>query len=61
MRQISRGCLVLLEGLDGCGKGLQAKLIVAYLQSLGLKVLPMQEPGSTLHGLACRALLKYPQ
>ena len=39
-----RGKFLVLEGIDGCGKGTQLKLLVKYLESNGKKVYVTEEP-----------------
>ncbi len=47
-----RGCLLALEGIDGCGKTKQAELLAASLDAVLTR-----EPGATELGLALRHLL----
>lgn len=49
-----------LEGIDGCGKSVQARLLVAALQQEGHAVHHLREPGSTPLGEALRTLLLAP-
>lgn len=46
-----------LDGPDGCGKSLQTRLLVEWLQEQGQPVLHVREPGSTPVGEALRGLL----
>ena len=48
---------VALEGADGCGKTVQARLLAAWVQGLGHQVVHLREPGSTPVGEALRAVL----
>ncbi len=43
----ARGCLVSLEGIEGCGKSTQAALLRDWLEARGLPVLLAREPGGT--------------
>ena len=40
----SRGVLLALEGVDGCGKSTQAELLAAALRARGLEVVLTCEP-----------------
>ncbi len=51
----ARGRLIALEGIDGCGKSTQARILVSYLGAVGTF-----EPGATTLGSALRALLLDP-
>lgn len=50
-----RGRLIALEGIDGCGKSTQARILAASLGAL-----PTHEPGATALGRALRGLLLDP-
>ncbi|MEK7414061.1 MAG: dTMP kinase, partial [Planctomycetota bacterium] len=52
--------LIVLEGLDGCGKSTQATLLVERLQRTGKTVLRLREPGGTRLGEAIRTILLDP-
>ena len=47
----------MLDGPDGSGKSTQAKMVAAELQSRGLKVRALREPGGTALGELVRGLL----
>jgi len=47
---MGKGYFITLEGIDGCGKSTQAKLLYQRLQEKGYQVLLTREPGCT--GLA---------
>lgn len=60
-----RGRLVVLEGIDGCGKTSQLQALAAWLPTsgllpLGAEVRTTREPGGTPLGLALRQLLLHP-
>jgi len=55
------GALITLEGIDGCGKTTQARLLVQWLRGHGYHVLPTREPGGTEPGDKLRELLLSPQ
>jgi dTMP kinase len=53
-----RGSFVVLDGVDGCGKSTQARLLVEALSAAGsVPPLHVREPGSTRVGEALRAIL----
>ena len=43
----NRGMFISLEGVEGCGKSTQAKLLAEYVAGLGYSVTPTHEPGGT--------------
>jgi dTMP kinase len=60
-----RGCFLVLEGIDGCGKTTQLERLRAWLPSSGLmppgaELVVTREPGGTGLGLALRQLLLHP-
>ncbi len=55
------GIFITLEGIDGCGKTTQARLLVQWLRGHGYHVLPTREPGGTEPGDRIRELLLSPQ
>jgi len=50
------GVLVNLEGIDGCGKSTQSKLLLEKLEEEGEKVIILKEPTTFCSGqkTACR-------
>lgn len=52
--------LIVLEGIDGCGKTTQSRRLVEYLRAQGRTVTPLREPGGTRLGESVRALLLDP-
>jgi dTMP kinase len=48
---------ITLEGVEGCGKTVQARLLADHLQRLGLPVLLTREPGGTDIGDQIRTVL----
>ncbi len=53
----SPGVLLAFEGGDGAGKSTQARLLVAWLQSVGYAVTLTREPGGTELGARIRELV----
>jgi dTMP kinase len=51
------GRLVVLEGPEGAGKTTQLRLLAARIESTGLDVLTLREPGGTALGDQIRAML----
>jgi dTMP kinase len=52
-----RGFFLTFEGLDGSGKSTQLRKLAAHLESLGLPVTVMRQPGGTHIGDRIRSLL----
>lgn len=53
----SRGLLVSLEGIDGCGKSTQVELLQAKLEQKGFSFISVREPGGTAVGEGIRQVL----
>ena len=53
----ARGRMIVLDGVDGCGKSTQAELLVVRLEQDLDEVLHLREPGSTVLGEGLRTLL----
>lgn len=49
--------LITFEGIDGCGKTTQVKLLSEYLKKKGIKCLVTREPGGTMEGEKIREIL----
>lgn len=56
----SRGLFITVEGIDGCGKSTQARLIAAALEAAGPDVLRLREPGGVKISEQIRAILLDP-
>ena len=55
-----KGVFITFEGIDGCGKSTQAKLLADNLKRRGLRVVLTSEPGSTKLGRNLRKILLTP-
>ena len=49
--------LIVLEGIDGCGKSTQVSLLVDRLRSIGIDTFKLREPTDGTHGLRLRSIL----
>jgi len=54
---ITRGLLISLEGIDGCGKSTQAELLKNKLEQQGFPLIAVREPGGTPVGENIRQVL----
>jgi len=54
---MDRGLFITFEGIDGCGKSTQIKLLTAYLEDIGRPCLLVREPGGTVIGEKIRSIL----
>ncbi len=57
MSIFNRGRLITFEGIDGCGKSTQVKLLVEALNREGKKSILVREPGGTLVSEEIREIL----
>ena len=51
------GVFITLEGIDGCGKSTQLRLLASELRVRGLEIVTTREPGGTTLGQRLRAAL----
>jgi dTMP kinase len=54
---MARGLFISLDGLDGCGKSTQCRLLADWLRGQGHAVTECADPGGTAVGAVIRALL----
>lgn len=57
---LRKGCFIVFEGLDGCGKTTQAQLLAGFLDEQRAKYTYVREPGGTAVGNQLRAILLNP-
>lgn len=57
---MAKGHFITVEGIDGCGKSTQARLIAAALEAAGHDVLRLREPGGVKISEQIRAILLDP-
>ena len=55
-----KGKFIAFEGLDGCGKTTQARMLAGFLKTQGIKYTYVREPGGTSVGDQIRAILLNP-
>src|SRR5271157_786725 len=60
MRKIRKGLFITFEGIDGCGKSTQSKLLAGRLKRAGYKVVYTREPGGTRLAEKLRDILLHP-
>jgi dTMP kinase len=54
---VSAGIFVVVEGIDGCGKSTQARLLAERLRAQGREVVLTREPGGTDPGQVIRSVV----
>jgi dTMP kinase len=52
-----KGLFVSIDGLDGCGKSTQCRLLTAWLKERGMRVTSCADPGGTELGDVLRSIL----
>ena len=59
MSVLNKGKFITFEGIDGCGKSTQVKMLVEKLKQLNLDVTTIREPGGTRISESIRDILLY--
>ena len=54
---ISKGIFISFEGIDGCGKSTQVKLLMDAMNQSGQKTILVREPGGTIISEEIREIL----
>jgi dTMP kinase len=54
---MTRGLFLSLDGIDGCGKSTQSRLLADWLRKQGHTVVTCRDPGSTVLGDQIRAIV----
>lgn len=56
---MNKGKFITFEGIDGCGKSTQVKMLVDKLKNIGIDVIDVREPGGTRISESIREILLY--
>ncbi|MBU0528332.1 dTMP kinase [bacterium] len=59
MSNFKKGKFITFEGIDGCGKSTQVKMLVKKLEQLNIDVITIREPGGTRISESIREILLY--
>ena len=59
MSTFDKGKFITFEGIDGCGKSTQVKMLVEKLEQLKMDVITIREPGGTRISESIRDILLY--
>jgi dTMP kinase len=59
MSDLNKGKFITFEGIDGCGKSTQVKMLVKKLEQLNMDVITIREPGGTRISESIRDVLLY--
>jgi dTMP kinase len=56
---LDKGKFITFEGIDGCGKSTQAKMLAERLKQLDIEIVAIREPGGTRISESIRDILLY--
>ena len=59
MSTLTKGKFITFEGIDGCGKSTQVKMLVEKLEQLNMDVITIREPGGNRISESIRDILLY--
>ena len=59
MSTLNKGKFITFEGIDGCGKSTQVKMLVEKLEKMEMDVITIREPGGTRISESIRDILLY--
>ena len=59
MSALNKGRFITFEGIDGCGKSTQVKMLVKKIKQLNMDVITIREPGGTRISESIRDILLY--
>ena len=59
MSTLAKGKFITFEGIDGCGKSTQVKMLVEKFEQLNLNVITIREPGGNRISESIRDILLY--
>ncbi len=59
MSVLNKGKFITFEGIDGCGKSTQVKMLVEKLKQVNMDVITIREPGGTRISESIRDILLY--
>ena len=59
MSALNKGRFITFEGIDGCGKSTQVKMLVEKIEQLNMDVITIREPGGTRISESIRDILLY--
>jgi len=61
LRKMKKGIFITFEGIDGCGKSIQADLLRDFIKDKGKEIILVREPGGTEISEQIRSILLNPE